>query len=94
MAAISCREWNSRRQQDASTLAFKKWVPEYGLNSNLDMTNAEDVDCLLLWTKPSQKAARYTKMVSFRNHWRIDDGDARRFQTYNSGVASVFEVLV
>ena len=33
-------------------------------------------------------------MKSFENHWCVDDGNAGRFQTYNSGVASVFEVPV
>ena len=33
-------------------------------------------------------------MKSFGNHWRVDDENAGRFQTYNSGVASVFEVPV
>ena len=58
------------------------------------MTNPEDVDRLLLCTKPAQKATRYTRMTSFGNHYRVDDGDCERFQTYNSGVASVFEVPV
>jgi hypothetical protein len=31
-------------------------------------------------------------MKSFGSHFRVDDGDCSRFQTYNSGVASVFEV--
>ena len=33
-------------------------------------------------------------MKSFKNHWHVNDGDVGRFQTYNSKVASVFEVLV
>ena len=63
-----------------------------GANSTLDVANPDERDRLLLSTKPSQKASRYTKMVCYGSHFRVDDGAPDRFQTYNSGVASVFEV--
>jgi hypothetical protein len=57
-----------------------------------DIPNAVDVDSLLLYTKPSQKAMRYTKMKAFGNHFRVEDEATSRIQTYNSGIASIFAV--
>jgi hypothetical protein len=42
--------------------------------------------------KPSQKATRYIRMKAFGNHFRVDDDTANRLQTYDSEVASVFQV--
>jgi hypothetical protein len=50
-----------------------------------DVPNAVDVDSLLLCTKPSQKAMRYTKMKAFGNHFRVEDEATSR-------IASVFVV--
>ena len=50
------------------------------------------MDSLLLCRKPSQKATRYTRMKAFGNHFRVDDGASNHLQTYDSGVASVFQV--
>jgi hypothetical protein len=57
-----------------------------------DIPNAVDVDSLLLYTKPSQKAMRYTKMKAFRNHFRAEDEATSRMQTYDNGIASIFAV--
>ena len=58
----------------------------------MDATNPEELDRLLLSTKPSQRAMRYSRMKCFGSNFRVDDEEGDRFQTYNSGVASVFEV--
>jgi hypothetical protein len=42
-----------------------------------NVPTAVDVDTLLLDTKPSQKAMRYTKMKAFGNHFRVDNADVR-----------------
>ena len=42
--------------------------------------------------KPAQKATRYMRMKAFGNHFRVDDDASNHLQTYDSGVASVFEV--
>jgi hypothetical protein len=61
-------------------------------NVAADAPNAVDVDSLLLCTKPSQKAMRYTKMKAFGNHFKADDEATSQMQTYDSGIAFVFAV--
>ena len=46
----------------------------------------------MLSTKPSQRAARYTRIKAFGHHFRVEDSTSCRMQTYDSGVASVFQV--
>jgi hypothetical protein len=38
-----------------------------------DVPSSVDLDTLLLVTKPSQRATRYTKIKAFGNHFRVDD---------------------
>ena len=76
------REWEAICEKDPTTVAYEDWVPLFVQNFELDTTKPKDVDQLLLSTKPSQKAACYTKMKSFGNHRRVDDGDAGRTQTW------------
>jgi hypothetical protein len=61
-------------------------------HSDLDAHNPEDIDRLLLSTKPSQRAFRYTRMKAFGNHLRVEDTTSTTMQTYDCGVASVFQV--
>jgi hypothetical protein len=42
--------------------------------------------------EPAQRAMRYTKMKAFGNHFRVDDAASAELQTYDSGIAFVFEV--
>jgi hypothetical protein len=46
----------------------------------------------MLSSKPSQRAIWYTRMKSFGNHFRVQDYASTRMQTFDSGVASVFQV--
>jgi hypothetical protein len=50
------------------------------------------MDRLLLTTKPSQIATRYTRMKAFGNHFRIADESSRRLMTYDNRIASIFHV--
>jgi hypothetical protein len=61
-------------------------------NYATDVENEVDVDTLLLCAKPSQRAIWYTKMRAFGHHFRVDDEAASRLQTYNSSIASIFNV--
>ena len=58
----------------------------------VDAQNVVDVDTLLLYTKPSQKEIRYTKMKAFGHHFRIDDEAASQMQIYDISIASIFNV--
>ena len=42
--------------------------------------------------KPSQRATRYSRITAFGNHFRVDDSNITKLKSYNSGVASVFEL--
>ena len=41
---------------------------------------------------PSQKATRYTRMRAFGNHFRVEDSQSALLQTYDNGIASIFEM--
>jgi hypothetical protein len=71
---------------------FYEWVSGAIRSYAADDENEVDVDTLLLCTKPFQRAIWYAKMRAFGNHFRIDDEAASRLQTYNSGIASIFNV--
>jgi hypothetical protein len=71
---------------------FEEWVKRAINNENIDITNQDDMDSLLLCTKPSLKAIHYTKMKAFANHFRVNDAASNHMQIYDSGVASMFEV--
>jgi hypothetical protein len=87
-----CRKWESIRAQDTSIAPFEDWVRCPTAYSDLDPRNPEDIDKLMLSMKSSQRAIRYMKLKAFGNHFRIEDDASNRLQTYDSGVAFVFQV--
>jgi hypothetical protein len=89
---VQCRKWRAEHEEDPSIPSFEEWIRGAIGPHCIDVTNPEDMDRLLMCTKPSQKATRYTRMKAFGNHFRVDDDTSSRLQTYDSGVASVFEV--
>ena len=72
-------------------MSVAEWMENHILESDLDMANADDRDRFLLSKKPSQRALRYTRMMAFGNHFRVEDETSAQHVSYNSGVASVFE---
>jgi hypothetical protein len=89
---IVCRQWEAMRGTDVTTLPFEEWVKGAIHSIELDVNNPEDMDRLLLTTKPSQKATRYTRMKAFGNHVGVEDESSGRMLTYDSRIASVFQV--
>jgi hypothetical protein len=89
---IVCRQWEALHGTDATILPFEEWVKGAVRSTEVDVNNSEDMDRLLLTTKPSQIATRYTRMKAFGNHFRVADESSRRLMTYDSGIASVFHV--
>jgi hypothetical protein len=87
-----CRRWNAEMEEDRDTPAFEEWIRGAIRTYAADAPTEVDVDSLLLCTKPSQKAMRYTKMKAFGNHFRVLDDTTNRMKTYDSGIASVFDV--
>jgi hypothetical protein len=72
----------------------RRWI--YGALGpyNINVSNPDDVDRLLMCTKPSQKATRFIRMKAFGNHFCVEDETSSRLQTYDSGIASVFHVPI
>ena len=89
-----CRKWRELEARDPSISAFQDWIRGAVGPHSIDVTSADDMDALLMCTKPSQKTTRYTRMKAFGNHFRVEDDTSRRLLTYDSGVASVFQVPV
>jgi hypothetical protein len=77
---------------DPSIPTFEDWIRGALGPHNIDVSNPNDVDRLLMCTKPSPKATRFTCMKAFGNHFCVEDETSSRLQTYNSSVASVFHV--
>jgi len=61
-------------------------------NAKLDMHNLEDRDRLLLSVKPSQRTMRYSQITAFGNHFRVDDASIAHLRSYNSGMATIFDL--
>ncbi|KAG0592607.1 hypothetical protein KC19_1G266500 [Ceratodon purpureus] len=53
----------------------------------LDLSDSNDSDLLLLSNSPSLSCKRYARMTAYGNHWRVEDDYARSFTNYDSGVA-------
>jgi hypothetical protein len=87
-----CRRWEAIRLQDPSVDTFDEWVRDDAAHADLDTSNPDDLDRLMLSMKPSQRAVRYTQMKAFGNHFRVEDNSSCCLQTYDSGVASMFQV--
>jgi len=67
-------------------------VTRYASIVDIDVTNTEDVDQLLLCKRPFQQAVRYARMKAFGNHYKVEDEASVAMLTYDSGIASVFQV--
>jgi hypothetical protein len=87
-----CRKWRAQLMVDPATPNFEHWVGTAVRNHVDEAPTTVDVDTLLLCTRPSQKAMRYTKMKAYGNHFRVHDESSSQMQTYDSGVASIFDV--
>jgi hypothetical protein len=63
------------------------WVKGAIHGQQLDLGNLDGLDVVLLCSKPSQVAMRYTKMKACGNHFRVEDPKNRLLQTFDSGIA-------
>jgi hypothetical protein len=88
------KKWRAAGKADLSILTFEDWIKEAVGPHSIDVINPDDMDVLLMCMKPSQKATRYTHMKAFGNHFRVEDDTTTRLQTYDSGMASVFQVPI
>jgi hypothetical protein len=86
------RKWEEMCESNPNTAPFEEWVRNLLETEEVDVNEPADFDKLLLCVKPSQRATRYRRMKAFGNHFRVEDDASVRMLTYDSGVASVFQV--
>ena len=87
-----CRQWQEEKGANPDIPVFEKWIRDAVHRHPLDPNNADDMDLVLLCSRPSQLATRYTRMKAYGNHFRVEDPQSAVLQTYDSGVASVFHM--
>ena len=77
-------EWTSSK---GGARPVEIWMQQRIHNMELDLTDADDSDTLLLSNPPSMTCQHYAKMTVYGNHWRFVDDFSRAVTTYDSGVA-------
>ena len=87
-----CRQWEEEKAGNPDIPIFEKWIRDAVHRHHVDPNNADDMDAVLLCSRPSRLATRYTKMKAYGNHFRVEDLQTAILQTYDSGVASVFHM--
>ncbi len=91
-SSMACRKWEQEEACNPMTPPFTEWVRSVVHGHPIDPNNEDELDAMLLCNKPSQTATRYTKMKAYKNHFRVEDSKSNQLQTYDSGVAFVFDV--
>ena len=87
-----CRQWEEEKGTNPDIPHFEKWIKDVVHRQPVDPNNTDDMDRVLLCSRPSQIATRYTRMKAYGNHFRVEDRQSATLQTYDSGVASVFHI--
>ena len=87
-----CKQWEEEKGLNPNIPIFEKWIKVAVHRHHVDPNNADDMDRVLLCSRPSQVATRYTRMKAYGNHFRVEDPQSATLQTYDSGVASVFHM--
>jgi hypothetical protein len=72
---------------------FIDWVKNVVHDHPMDVNNLEDLDRVLICSRPSQTTTQYTWMKAYKNHFRVEDSKSNSMQTFVNGVALVFDVL-
>jgi hypothetical protein len=86
------RRWEGICEPNPSTAPFEDRIRELSKTEDLDVCNLEDFDKLLLCTKSLLRAIYYCTMKAFGNHFWMEDEASTLMLSYNSNVASVFQV--
>ncbi len=47
-----------------------------------------------IWIRPFQATIRYTWMKAYDNHFKVEDLKSNSMQTFDNGIASVFDMLI
>jgi len=67
------------------------WMKMVVSNNDNDAYSTKDRD-MLISKKPLEKALQYSRMKAFGNHFKVDDEANHQLETYDCGVAFVFQV--
>jgi hypothetical protein len=86
-----CRKWDLEQTSKPNTPPFANWIKGVIHRKELDLSNLNDLDAMLLCNKPSQVALRYTRLKAYGNHFSMDDAKNKFLQTYDNAIASIFE---
>ena len=83
-----CREWETLWESSGGAVGpVELWMKRTVHDMELDMTDPNDEDLVLLSTPPSMVCKRYAKMTAYGNHWRVNNDSNRSCDTFDSGVA-------
>ena len=88
------RQWRDEHEANPNIATFDVWVRSAVYNHPHDPNNIDDIDRILLCSRPSQKTTWYTRMRAFGNHFRMEDSQSTLLQTYDNGIASIFEMPI
>jgi hypothetical protein len=92
MTSWMYRQWKVEREANPNISAFENWIKDVVRNHPVDPNDEDDIDRVLMCSRPSQLATRYTRMKAYGNHFRVEDQQSRPLKTYDSSVASVFHM--
>lgn len=82
--------WNTPTQIYRLPLIGFKMLYIYG--HPMDVNNPKYLDKVLLCNRPSQTTIQYTWMKAYENLFRVEDLKSNSMQTFDSGIASVFDM--
>ena len=95
VGAVLYRTWKVQVALNSNTLPLEELIEEAVSRRPLNTSSVEEMDLWLLSRKPSQQATRYLRMKAYHeNHFRVENPTTTQFQTYDSGVASIFHVPI
>jgi len=82
--------WNTPTQIYRLPLIGFKMLYIYG--HPMDVNDPKYLDKVLLCNRPSQTTIQYTWMKAYENLFRVEDLKSNSMQTFDSGIASVFDM--
>ena len=89
---VTLSEWEAEFESSGGAIGpIELWLKNRVHSADLDMSDPNESDTVLLSNPPSLRCKRYARMKAYGNHWRVDDDYSRSLHTVDYGVAC-FEV--
>ena len=92
MTTWTCRQWKEEQQRNPNISTFENWIKDVVHNHPIDPNDEDDMDMVMMCSRPSQLATRYTRMKAYGNYFRVEDQQSMTLKAYDIGVASVFHM--